>query len=286
MIESTQKRINIMKIAIAGLGLMGGSFALGVKKSIKDVKTVGYDRSKEHCKRALELGLVDEIVDFDGLKKSDIIVLAVPVEGIIESLKNLKDISEQTTVIDLGSTKEKIVKNCPSRIRQNFVAAHPMAGREKFGPLAATDDLYRGKIVVLCDLEENALLHSDRAIEIFEALGMHITYMKSSEHDRHAAYISHMPHAVSFALANSVMKQEDPKSILALAAGGFKDMSRIAKSSPDMWSDIFLQNRENLIEAIESFQKELKLAKELVKSTDEEELKKWMTSANELHKIL
>ncbi len=275
-----------MKIGIIGLGLMGGSFALGLQKSIQDIEIVGFDHSKKHCKEALELGLVDEIVDFNELKKCDVIILAVPVEGVIDSLKNLKDISSQTTVIDLGSTKEKIIKECPPQIRQNFIAAHPMAGREKFGPTAAVADLYRGKVVVLCDLEENALFHTDRAIEIFEALGMFITYMKSTDHDRHAAYISHMPHAVSFALANSVMKQEDPKSILALAAGGFKDMSRIAKSSPDMWSDIFLQNRENLIEAIESFQKELKQAKELVKSADEQALKEWMRSANELHKIL
>ncbi len=275
-----------MKIGISGLGLMGGSFALGLKKNLQDVKITGYDRSKEHAFEALKLGLVDEIADFEALKKCDVIILAVPVEAIIDSLKNLKDISDQTTIIDLGSTKEKIIKECPPTIRQNFVAAHPMAGREKFGPTAATANLYRDKIVVLCDLEENVLFHTDRAIEIFEALGMYIAYMKSADHDRHAAYISHMPHAVSFALANSVMKQEDPKSILALAAGGFKDMSRIAKSSPDMWSDIFLQNRENLIEAIESFQKELKQAKELVKNADEKALKEWMKSANELHKIL
>ncbi|RUM66969.1 MAG: prephenate dehydrogenase [Sulfurospirillum sp.] len=275
-----------MKIGIVGLGLMGGSFGLSLKKSLPGVYVVGYDHSESHREKALSLGLVDEIVDFDGIKTCDVIVLAIPVEGIIKALKSLEDISSETTVIDLGSTKAKIVEACPPKIRQNFVAAHPMAGREKFGPSAAIADLYRDKIVVLCDLEENALLHSDRAIEIFEALGMVIVYMKAKEHDRHAAYISHMPHAVSFALANSVMEQEDPRSILALAAGGFKDMSRIAKSSPQMWSDIFMQNSDNLLEAITSFQTELQKMREMVESKDEEALNAWMKRANELHKIL
>ncbi len=275
-----------MKIGIVGLGLMGGSFGLSLKQSIPDVKVIGYDHNQQHCEEALSLGLVDEIGDFAQIKSSDVIILAIPVEGIIKALHTLEDISPQTTVIDLGSTKAKIVAECPAKIRQNFVAAHPMAGKERFGPTAAVSDLYRGQVVVLCDLEENALLHSDRAIEIFEALGMVIVYMKAKEHDRHAAYISHMPHAVSFALANSVMEQEDPRSILALAAGGFKGMSRIAKSSPQMWSDIFMQNSENLLEAITSFQTELQNLKEMVEQKDEEAIRKWMRSANELHKIL
>lgn len=275
-----------MTIGIVGLGLMGGSLGLALKESMQDIRIVGFDHNPQHCKEALAGGLVDEIVDFEAIKKCDVIILAIPVEGVISALKSLEDAGPETTIIDLGSTKAKIVRECPPAIRQNFVAAHPMAGREKFGPSAAVPDLYRGQIVVLCDLEENALLHSDRAIEIFEALGMYIVYMKATEHDRHAAYISHMPHAVSFALANSVMQQEDPKSILALAAGGFRDMSRIAKSSPLMWSDIFLQNADNVIEAIESFQKELQKAKELVQNRDEAALQEWMRSANELHKIL
>jgi len=275
-----------MKTGIIGLGLMGGSFGLALKRSLPDVEIIGFDHNPEHGTKALSLGLIDRIATFEEIKKCDVIILAVPVEGIIHVLQDLKDISPETTVIDLGSTKAKIVASCPPEIRPNFVAAHPMAGREKFGPSAAVADLYRDQIVVLCDLEENALQHSDRAIEIFEALGMQIVYMKAKEHDRHAAYISHMPHAVSFALANSVMEQEDPKSILALAAGGFRGMSRIAKSSPQMWTDIFMQNADNVIEAIESFQTELQKAKEMVEKRDEEGLKKWMQSANELHKIL
>ncbi len=275
-----------MKVGIAGLGLMGGSFGLALKQGMENVTIVGFDHNEAHCEEALALGLVDETGDFEAIKKCDVIVLAIPVEAIISALQDLEDISSETTVIDLGSTKAKIVRSCPPRIRQNFVAAHPMAGREKFGPHAAVPDLYREKIVVLCDLEENALLHADRTIEIFETLGMYIVYMKAAEHDRHAAYISHMPHAVSFALANSVMEQEDPRSILALAAGGFKDMSRIAKSSPQMWSDIFIQNADHVLKAIESFQAELQKAREMVERKDAAALQKWMQNANALHKIL
>ncbi len=275
-----------MNIGIIGLGLMGGSFGLALKKNQLSGKIIGFDHNQKHCEQALELNLVDEIGNFDTIKSCDVIVLAIPVEGIIKTLHELKDISPQTTVIDLGSTKARIVENCPQSIRQNFVAAHPMAGKEKFGPSAAIVELYKDKIVVLCDLEYNALLHSDRAIEIFTLLGMQIVYMKAKEHDRHAAYISHMPHAISYALANSVMHQEDPKSILALAAGGFNSMSRIAKSSPHMWTDIFLQNQENVLEAIDSFQKELEKAKQMIENKDEKALKEWMFSANDLHKIL
>lgn len=275
-----------MKIGIIGLGLMGGSFGLSLKNSDLGVHIIGFDHNEQHRQKALQLELVDEIGDFDAIKTCDVIILAIPVEGIIKVLKMLEDISSETTVIDLGSTKARIIEHCPLRIRRNFVAAHPMAGKEKFGPSAAIPDLYEDKVVVLCDLEENALLHTDRAIEIFTALGMQIVYMHAKEHDRHAAYISHMPHAISFALANSVMHQEDPKSILALAAGGFRDMSRIAKSSPHMWTDIFIQNSENVLDAIKSFQDELQRAKEMIENKDEKALEQWMFSANDLHKII
>ena len=275
-----------MRVAIVGLGLMGGSFGLSLKKSIPEVYVLGFDHSKRHQKEALTLGLVDEIVDFEGLKKADVIILAIPVEGVIQSLKNLIDIDIKTTIIDLGSTKAKIVKNTPTEIRTNLVAAHPMAGKEKFGPTAACDDLYQGQVVVLCDTHNSGKKQLETAVMIFEALKMQIVYMDAKEHDLHAAYISHLPHAISFALANSVMKQEDPRSILALAAGGFRDMSRIAKSSPHMWGDIFQQNSENLLVTIEGFEKEITYAKMLIKEKKWEDLEAWMHNANTLHKIL
>jgi prephenate dehydrogenase len=275
-----------MVIGIVGLGLMGGSLGLALKSSMENVDLVGFDHNQTHCEEAKSFGLVDEIVSFDILKKSDVIILAIPVEAIIKTLEALKDIDSNTTIIDLGSTKAKIVACTPKEIEANLVAAHPMAGIEKFGPNAAFGELYAEQVVVLCDVAKNSTLHKQRAIDIFNALKMKIVYMKAHEHDLHAAYISHLPHAISYALANSVLKQEDPKSILALAAGGFKDMSRIAKSSPNMWSDIFKQNSTNLLHAIESFEFELTAVKKMIKNEDDEGLKEWMKNAATLHKIL
>ena len=275
-----------MKIGIIGLGLIGGSLGLALK-NIKFISSIcGFDHNLSHCEEALKLGLVDEIVSFDEIKKCDMIFLAIPVEAIIDVLQNLTDIPKDTTIVDLGSTKEKIINSVPKEIRANFIAAHPMAGTEKFGPSAAIENLYHDNIVVLCNMDESGDKHKNRAIQIFSHIGMKIVFMNAIEHDKHASFISHLPHALSYALANSVMGEEEPKSILLLAGGGFKDMSRIAKSSPLMWTDIFKQNRKNLLNSIELFQKELNKCKTIVKEEKWEELEKWMGNATTLHKIL
>lgn len=276
-----------MNIGIVGLGLMGGSLAKAVKKYGIAKNVYGYARSEKSKKEILELNLVDELVDIKALKeKSDVIILAIPVDNIISFLPDLLDIKYETTIMDLGSTKEFIVKNIPSNIRSNFVAAHPMCGSEKFGPKAAIDSLYEGKTVVLCDLEENDEVHKNRAIKIFQDIGMRLVFMNSKEHDIHACYMSHLPHAISYSLANTVMGHEDPRSIIALAAGGFKDMSRIAKSSPDMWTDIFRQNKDNLLDSIDLFDQQMAKVRKMVEEEKYEELKEWMYKANSLHEIL
>ncbi len=275
-----------MKIGIVGLGLMGGSLGLALKKTKLVSKVYGFDHNLTHCEEALKLNLVDEILSFNEIQECDVVFLAIPVEAIISTLKKLKNISENTTVIDLGSTKEEIVKNTPKSIRKNFIPAHPMAGTEKFGPSAAIENLYHDKVVVLCDMQESDEFHKNRAIQIFSHIGMKIVFMDSHNHDIHASFISHLPHAISYALANSVMRQEDPKNILLLAGGGFKDMSRIAKSSPQMWSNIFKQNRKNLLNSINAFEKELEKSKEMIENENWEELEKWMAKATTLHNIL
>jgi prephenate dehydrogenase len=276
-----------LNIGIVGLGLMGGSLAKAVKKYGIAKNVYGYARSEKSKKEILELNLVDELVDIKALKeKSDVIILAIPVDNIISFLPDLLDIKDETTIMDLGSTKEFIVKNIPSNIRSNFVAAHPMCGSEKFGPKAAIDSLYEGKTVVLCDLEENDEVHKNRAIKIFQDIGMRLVFMNSKEHDIHACYMSHLPHAISYSLANTVMGHEDPRSIIALAAGGFKDMSRIAKSSPDMWTDIFRQNKDNLLDSIDLFDQQMAKVRKMVEEEKYEELKEWMYKANSLHEIL
>ena len=276
-----------MKVGIVGLGLMGGSFALALKRQYTDLEIVGYDHNDHHCIEALQLGLVDKISDDpEDFAFFDLVILAIPVDGIIGILKKFEKVSETTTIIDFGSTKKMIVDSVPPRIRKNFIAAHPMTGTEKFGPSAAIPDLYRGQVVVLCDIEKSGTHQQKFARRIFSDLGMKIFYMESGEHDRHAAFISHMPHALSYSLANAVMKQENPKAIIALAGGGFRDMSRIAKSSPDMWTDIFRQNRHNLLQAIRCFRTELERCEQLVEKEKWEELHTWMNDATGLHEIL
>jgi len=276
-----------MTIGIIGLGLMGGSLGIALKERDFSCHLIGYDHNEKHCEEALALGLVDMISpSLDRIIACDVIFLSIPVDGIIAALKSLTSVDKNCTIIDLGSTKSKIVDSVPKEIRSNFVAAHPMTGTEKFGPTAAIRDLYRDKVVVLCDLEDSGSIQKKRALKIFEEIGMKLVFMGAKEHDRHAAFISHMPHALSYSLANAVMRQEDPKSIIALAGGGFRDMSRIAKSSPDMWEDVFKQNKTNLLTAIDHFQDELSRCQMMVESEDWDALNRWMKGANRLHDIL
>ncbi len=276
-----------MTVGIIGLGLMGGSLAKAVKKYGIAKKVYACVRNEAQKKEVLDLQLVDEVVDIETLKKeSDLIVLSVPVDTIINYIPQLLDVDKDTTIMDLGSTKEFIVKNVPSEIRKNFIAAHPMVGTEKNGPKAAIDNFYEGHTVVLCNLEDNETHHVSKALSLFQEIGMRIVKMDAKEHDVHACYMSHLPHAISFSLANTVMSHEDPKSIIALAAGGFKDMSRVAKSSPNMWTDIFKQNKDNLLDSMDLFQNHMNIVRELIENEKFDELAKWMGKANSLHEIL
>ena len=279
--------MKIQNIGFIGLGLMGGSLSIALKETSENFHFIGLDHNEVHCQEALSLGLVDEVVnDLASISHCDVIFLSIPVDGIIAITQQLKTLKSTATVIDLGSTKEKISNAIPTELRSNFVTAHPMTGTEKFGPTAAIADLFKDKVVVLCDMEKSGVYQQSVAETLFEKIGMKLVYMDAKEHDRHAAYISHMPHALSYALANSVMRQEAKQSILALAGGGFKDMSRIAKSSPNMWEDIFRQNKDNLLEAINTFQSELKKCQKMVEHEEWDNLNDWMKEANTLHDIL
>lgn len=275
-----------LKFGIVGLGLMGGSFAKVIKKNNLAKKVVGYDHNKKHQKEALELKLVDKIVDIDKLLKCDIIILAIPVNAIITFMDTLKGIKKDTTIIDFGSTKKLIVENIPKSIKSNYIPGHPMTGTEKFGPSAAIDGLYENKTMVLCDFDNINRIHKKRALKIFKTIDMNIVFMDSSTHDIHACFISHLPHAISFALANTVMNHEGPDEIISLAGGGFRDMSRIAKSSPTMWIDIFKQNRENMLNSIEKFNDQMAIIENLIKNNDYTNIIKWINKANTLHNIL
>jgi len=277
-----------MTLGVIGLGLMGGSFALACKNNYHFNKIYGVDHNKEHIKKALELNIIDEAIEFEELVKCDVIVIAIPICAIICVLNDLAKLplKENVTIIDFGSTKKEIIEKCPKNIRPNFIASHPMAGTEYSGPEAAIADLYENKIMVMCNIEDNNNYQLNVAMEIYDSLKMNIKIMDADEHDRHAAFISHMPHVVSYSLANAVLKQEDNEHIVALAAGGFRSMARLAKSNPAMWKDIFESNEKNLLDAIDAFRKELKTAKKLIKKKKYNELYRWMESGNKLHDIL
>lgn len=280
-------------VGIVGLGLIGGSMGLALRElnenknaPITFSRIFGYDTSPLHSQQALSLGLVDECVEFEAIEQCDVVFLATPLYAIIETLQKFKHIKKDCTIIDLGGAKQKIIASIPSQIRKNFVAAHPMSGTENFGPNAAIKGLFYNKIVIIADEEHSGKPQLALAKQIFISIGMRIIKMSAKAHDKHTAYISHLPHIISFALANTVLAQEEPQNILALIGGGFKDMSRIAKSSPIMWRDVFAQNKENLLESIESFGKEMLYAKKLVKEEKWEELVEWMGRANSLHNFM
>jgi prephenate dehydrogenase len=275
-----------MVCGIVGLGLMGGSFGLAMRGYFDEI--IGIDHNDLHKIEALNLGLVDKIGELEDLQNADVIILAIPIRGIISVLKTLSkmNLKKDATIIDFGSTKESIIKECPANIRKNLVASHPMAGTEYSGPTAAIADLYENKIMVVCNIEESGEVQRERACGIFKYLKMKVRHMDAHEHDRHAAFISHMPHIVSFSIANSVLKQEDKENIVILAAGGFRDMSRLAKSNAHMWGDIFKENKSNLLDSINAFRDELESAKKMIENEEWDKLKEWMETGNELHKIM
>jgi prephenate dehydrogenase len=276
-----------MKIGIIGLGLIGGSFGISLREMKLISSVSGYDLNKENEQMALNLGLVDEIIDIEEMKKKcDVIFLAIPVEAIIKTLQILSDVKENVTIIDLGSTKSKIIAECPAQIRSNFVAAHPMAGTENSGPKAAFKGLLNGAVVVICDdlgADEN---HIKRAVELLSFLGLKIVFMDSKSHDHHVSIISHLPHAISFSLVNSVLKEENRRNIINLSGGSFIGMSRIAKSSPKMWVDIFKQNRKNLLSSINAFKNELENCEKMLEDERWDKLEKWMANARTIREIL
>ncbi|RAZ51874.1 prephenate dehydrogenase [Campylobacter hyointestinalis] len=276
-----------MKVGIIGLGLIGGSLGLALR-DMKIISSVsGYDLNKQNEEDALKLGLIDKIISFEEMKRTcDMIFLAIPVEAIIKVLGDLKDIPKNTTIVDLGSTKSKILEECPKEIRENFVAAHPMAGTENSGPKAAFKSLLNGAVVVVCDDKNAHEKHIKRAVEILSHAGMKIIFMDAKSHDHHVGIISHLPHAISYSLVNATLKEEDKRNILLLAGGSFSGMARIAKSSPEMWVDIFKQNKDNLISAIDSFKNELQICQDLIKGEKWDELKEWMNTARKLRDIL
>jgi len=279
-----------MKATIVGLGLIGGSFALGLRKSGLATILIGVDRNADHAAKAIELGLVDKVLSEDkALAQADLVVLAIPVNALNTFLPYVLDTIKNTAVvIDAGSTKSsicKIISNHPNR--GQFVAAHPIAGTENSGPAAAFHGLFKDKTNIICESDKSSDHALEVATRIFNTLEMKTIFMEADEHDRHVAYVSHLSHVSSFLLGQTVLDiEKDEKNIFDLAGSGFASTVRLAKSSPDMWAPIFEQNAEYLSQALQEYIMHLQRFHYHLLKHDTKELHRIMSKANEIRRVL
>jgi len=276
-------------IAIIGVGLIGGSFALQCRKKGIAKRIVGVDNNKMHAKEAISLNLVDEMLELnDAVLKSDLVILAIPVDAIISILPGILDLVKNQVVIDLGSTKKLLAKSISNHKNRNrFVAAHPMWGTEYSGPSAAIEGAFENKAVILCDLDKSADDAVKVAHSIFEILNMQIFEMNSFDHDLHAAYVSHISHISSFALANTVLeKEKEDRAIFEMASAGFESTVRLAKSNPEMWTPIFKQNKDNILDVLNEHIMQLRKFKSCLEKENWDYLKELIENANQIRRII
>ena len=278
-----------MKVFVVGIGLIGGSFVKDVRANMLDTKIYGIDANAAHLEEALSLGLIDEKASYEDLYLADFVMVSVPVDVMLQELPKILDkVSDECVVCDAGSTKELLcaeLENHPKR--RNFLACHPIAGTEFSGPSAAIRGLYDGKTNIICEVEKTAFTLQERALEIFQLLGMRIRYMNPKAHDKHIAYVSHLSHISSFMLGKTVIeKEKNERDIFDMAGSGFESTVRLAKSSPAMWTPIFKQNKDNVIETLEEYIQNLNEFKELLLKEDYEGIYNQMNSTNKIKTIL
>ncbi len=278
-----------MKVYVVGIGLIGGSLAKDIKRHYPNARIYGVDKSEKHLNIAKELGIIDEIANFDDISQADVVIVSIPVNALLSVLPQILDlISDQAIVFEVGSTKLpvcKIVENHPKR--KNYLSTHPIAGTEFSGPQAAELGLFEGKTNIICEFEKTDQKLGAFAIEIFEKIGMHIRHMKPKSHDKHIAYVSHLSHISSFMLGKTVVEKEKNESdIFDMAGSGFESTVRLAKSSPAMWTPIFEQNKKYVTESLSEYISNLTHFKELLESDQYEEVYKEMESVNRIKTIL
>ena len=276
-------------IFIIGVGLIGGSFALDIKHNMPNAKIFGIDINEDNLDLAIELGIIDHKAKIEDLKEADLVIIAIPVDATLEVLPRVLDtINENAIVFDVGSTKEDIclkVKN--HKNRHQFLAVHPIAGTEFSGPQAAIKGLFRNKTNIICEVEETAFKIQEKALKLFSDIGMRIRYMNPKAHDKHIAYVSHLSHISSFMLGKTVIeKEKNERDIFDMAGSGFESTVRLAKSSPDMWTPIFKQNKTNVIETLEEYIRNLEQFKALMENNDFEAVYNEMESTNYIEHIL
>ena len=280
----------IENVTIIGVGLIGGSFALALKENDLGRHIIGVDTSEANLAKALELGLIDEALPLeDAIKKSDLIYVAIPVDATITVMEKIMPlINEKQIVVDAGSTKHALCKMVKQFALSNrFVATHPMWGTEHSGPEAAVHGAFAGKACVICDRVNSDADAVETMEHIYKKIGMHLVYMDAQAHDLHAAYISHISHITSFALANTVLEKErEDDAIFELASGGFESTVRLAKSNPAMWVPIFKQNKENVLDVLNEHIVQLKKFKSCLEKDNYEYLLELIEGANKIRRII
>ena len=277
------------RIAIVGVGLIGGSLAIQLHEKKLSSKLIGVDANAEHAQKAVDLELVDETLPLmEAIDQAEVIILAIPVDKLVDLLPSIMDKIDQQIVIDLGSTKYHLIesiKNHPKRGR--YVATHPMWGTEYSGPQAAVRGAYENKAVIICNAHESDADALEWVKGMYKKIGMHLLEMEARAHDLHAAYVSHISHITSFALANTVLeKEKEDNAIFELASAGFESTVRLAKSNPAMWAPIFMQNRENLLDVLNEHISQLRKFKASLEKENLDYLVELMENANKIKRIL
>jgi len=278
-----------MKISFVGIGLMNGSLSLDFQRLYPEAVMQGVSRKEATLNRAMELGLIHQKGTLNQLSDADWVFVSIPVAAIASLLPQILDnIGENTLVMDFGSTKAAIceaVKNHPKR--NQFLAAHPIAGTEFSGPDAAISNLYDGKTIMLCEIEKTRPDLLQRAENLLKKLNMVVRHMDPVAHDRHIAYVSHLSHITSFMLGKTVLEKEtDEQNIFDMAGSGFASTVRLAKSSPEMWMPIFIQNKNNVLETLNEYISNLNMFKEKLEAEAVEELLSELKNINKIGTIL
>jgi prephenate dehydrogenase len=278
-----------VRITIIGIGLIGGSLAMDIKKHYPNAKISGIDANKNHLAEAIKLGIIEEKATFEDLKFADFVILSTPVDVSVVILPEILDnIGEETLVLDVGSTKFPIceaIANHPKR--RNFMACHPIAGTEFSGPSAAILGLFDNKTNIICEVEKTTFKLQEKALELFQKLGMRIRYMDPKSHDKHIAYVSHLSHISAFMLGKTVIeKEKDERDIFDMAGSGFESTVRLAKSSPAMWTPIFKQNKKQVVKSLDEYISNLTKFKTLLENDNYEELYNEMKNTNRIKEIL
>ncbi len=274
------------QLGLIGCGLMGGSFALALKRAGLVKRVVGYSKSPSTTERARLMGVIDVEAPSALLAVSgaDIVLIAVPVAATEASLKAIKHlVTPQMLIMDVGSTKRDVIDAGRRSLREqigSFVPAHPIAGREVSGVEHADADLYDGKQVILTPIERTLTVQLQKAVDVWTALGCHVIKMSPESHDAAFAAVSHLPHLISFALMNAISGQAHGKDFLSLAGPGFRDFTRIAASDPKMWRDIMISNREELLAQSKIFQRQLHALEVMISNSNGEALEDLLTKAS------